>query len=444
MSEDGILLIEDDESGRMLSTTNLRRAGYLVDEAEDGRKGVELFDPIRHRVVITDLKMPNASGMEVLAHVLDASPTTPVIMITAYGSIELAVEAVKRGAFDFIAKPFNRDQLFLAVDRALEKRRLEEEARSLRNQIAGIEREIVYASDRMRVLVEMVDRIARTEVPVLITGEPGVGKELLARRIHARSARSAGPFVSVSCAAIGPEELETELFGGERGGCPCMGKLHQVDGGTLHLDEFVELSTAHQRKLLQVLDDAELEVPGGARRRLDVRLVCATSSDPRGAAASGDLRKDLLRRLDVVELSVPPLRTRPEDIRPLAQHFVRRLMQRDALTEEVATALESRPWLGNVRELENACERMVTLAPGDALRVADLPPPVPRGEARGSETGLGEWPPLPEDGLSLVDLEKQLIERVLELKGGNITHAAAYLRVPRHVLAYRMEKYGLR
>ena len=445
MPTETLLFVEDDDSGRELGLYNLRKAGYAVDGARDGAEGLRCFDPARHAMVITDLKMPGVSGLDVLREVKSRTPDTPVLVITAYGDVELAVAAMKAGAFDFIGKPFHREHLLLTIDRALERSRLREEVTLLKRQVAGVERPIVHRSATMARVLELADRVARSAAPVLITGESGTGKELIARRIHARSPRAAGPFVALSCAAIPGELLESELFGHTRGAFTGAlrqrpGRFRQADGGTLFLDEVAELSLPLQGKLLRVLQEHVVDAVGGdAPVPVDVRVIAATNKDP------GEMRSDLLYRLRVVEITLPPLRERRDDIPVLAHHFVARLAGgRDLeVPEAVLSDLSSRPWPGNVRELENACERAVILCDGDVLHSQDLPPreaPTAPGPAPN-----GEWlPEFPPGGLSLVDLEKRVIERVLALKRGNITQAAAYLRVPRHVLAYRMEKYGLR
>ncbi len=458
MSETAILFIEDDPAGREMGAFNLRRAGHEVDTAEDGKRGLELFDPRRHDLVITDLKMPGLPGTEVLREVKERSPETPVIVVTAYASVEGAVDAMKAGADDFIGKPFNRDHLLLAVDRALQRRRLAGQLRSLRIQASGVERPLVYASAAMERLARMTDRVAQSEATVLITGESGTGKELVARRIHVRSHRAEGPFVAVNCAAIPAELLESELFGHEKGAFTGasrarLGRFRQAAGGTLFLDEVGELPLALQSKLLRALQERAVDVVGSDQPvPVDLRVIAATNADLLALARDGRFREDLFYRLNVLELHVPALRERPEDIEVLAQHFVglhaggRDLTLPPALLAE----LRRRPWPGNVRELENACERLVILCAGDELALDDLPPrrgeasdPAPGAPAPGVGDFLDAWPPLPEEGLSLVDLEKRVVERVLRLKAGNVSAAARYLGVPRHILTYRMEKYGL-
>jgi DNA-binding NtrC family response regulator len=453
-----LLFVDDDESGRALSLYNLTTAGYAVDEAKDGRAALACFSPERHALVITDLRMPHLSGMEVLAQVKAQAPDVPVVVITAHGSVEVAVQAMRAGAYDFIEKPFGRDQLLLGVERALERRRLTLENRALRARASGIEREIVVASDAMHALLRTADRVARSDATVLITGESGTGKELVARRIHANSPRVEGPFVVVNCAAMPAELLESELFGHERGAYTGAvqaraGRFRRAAGGTIFLDEVSEISLPLQAKLLRVLQEHSVDVVGGDQPvAVDVRVVAATHQELPQRIAAGAFREDLYYRLNVVELKLPPLRERPDEIDLLARHFVARAAadRELRLSDELLAELRRHSWPGNVRELENACERLVVLCEGDTLRLEDLPPALLAARERAGQisaderSALEEWPPLPADGLSLVDLERRVIERALQLKGGNVSQTAAYLRIPRHVLAYRLEKHGIR
>jgi len=443
-----ILFIDDDAAGREVALFNLRKAGYEVAAASDGGGGLAAFAASPFDLVITDLKMPGISGMEVLRKLRVRAPEVPVLVITAFGNVETAVAAMKEGAYDFIGKPFHRDQLLLAVSKALERRRLAAENRDLRIRAAGVGREVVCASSAMRRLLELADRVAATDATVLITGESGTGKEVIARRIHVRSPRAEGPFVAVNCAAIPAELLESELFGHARGAFTGAvrdraGRFRQASGGTLFLDEVAEIPTSLQGKLLRALQEKAVDAVGeDAPVPVDARILAATNCDLSARIREGAFREDLYYRLNVVELNVPPLRERPEDIPPLVESFLAELAPgRDiAIPRVVMEELVRRPWPGNVRELKNACERLVVLCRGDEVSLADLPPP-PRVAG---EESIPEWPPLPPDGLSLVDLEKRVIERALRLKGGNITQAAAYLRIPRHILVYRLEKYGIR
>ena len=451
MSGETILFIEDDDSGRELGLYNLQKAGYVAEGASDGEAGLLRFDPERHALIITDVKMPGLSGLEVLRRVKERSPGTPVLVITAYADIDIAVSAMKAGAFDFLGKPFHREHLVLTVQKALEQGRMRREIERLKIRAAGVERPIVHKSAAMARALEIADRVAPSAASVLITGESGTGKELVARRIHVHSDRAAGPFVAVNCAAIPGDLLESELFGHLRGAFTGAvrdrpGRFRQAHGGTLFLDEIGELPLALQAKLLRALQERTIDVVGGdAPTPVDVRILAATNQDPHTLVAAGALRRDLLYRLNVVELLLPPLRERRDDIPPLVAHFVAHFAGgRDLdVPDAVLADLAARAWPGNVRELENACERAVLLCTGPALRLADLPPR-PR-EPEAEPQPAGDWlPALPEDGLSLVDLEKRVIERALQLKRGNVSQTAAYLRIPRHILVYRMEKYGLR
>ena len=446
-----ILFVEDDQAGRELGEFNLRRAGYTVDACATGEAGIEAFDANRHTLVITDLRLPGGSGLDVLRAVKQQAPNVPVLIITAYGNVDVAVEAMKAGAYDFIGKPFNRDHLLFTVERALESASLRAEVTELRRRASGVERHVVARSAAMQRVLEVTDRVARSEATVLVTGETGTGKELIARRIHARSARAEGPFVAVNCAAMPADLLESELFGHEKGAFTGatkarLGRFRQATGGSIFLDEVGELPRALQGKLLRVLQERVVDVVGAdAPVAVDVRVVAATNQDLAEQVASGTFREDLLYRLNVVEIRVPPLRERPEDIEPLTRHFVEQSGRgRDVeLTDEVLAALQRRRWPGNVRQLENACERLVLLSPDGTLRASDLPTVSERDSAPPPLGELNEWPPLPESGLDLVDLEKRVIERALAFKAGNITQTARYLGVPRHVLVYRMSKYGI-
>jgi len=449
-----ILFIDDDRAGREVALFNLRKAGFEVEAASDGTEGLSAFSPEKFDLVITDVKMPGVSGIEVLRRIRKTSPDVPVLVITAFGNVETAVEAMKEGAYDFIGKPFHRDQLLLAVEKALERKRLASEVRDLRVRASGVERDIVGASPAMKRVLAMADRVARTDATVLITGESGTGKEAVARRVHVRSPRAEKAFVAVNCAAIPSELLESELFGHARGAFTGavrdrLGRFRQAGGGTLFLDEIGEMPLPLQAKLLRVLQEKVVDEVGGDKPiPVDVRILVATNRDLLERIREGTFREDLYYRLNVVEIRVPPLRERPEDIPPLVEHFMKELSPDRGISVpgEVMEALTARPWPGNVRELKNACERMVILCRGEEVSGEDLPPipAVPRSNGTTGEGFAEEWPPLPPGGLSLVDLERKVIERALRLKGGNITQAAVYLNVPRHILVYRIEKYGIR
>jgi DNA-binding NtrC family response regulator len=449
-----ILFIDDDKAGREVALFNLRRAGYEITSAEDGQEGLSLFSPEKFDLVITDVKMPGISGIEVLRRIKKQAPEIPVLVITAFGNVETAVEAMKNGAYDFIGKPFQRDQLLLSVERALERRHLATEVRELRIRASGVEREIVGSSSAMKRLLEIADRVSRTDAGILITGESGTGKEAIARRIHVHSHKAEGPFVAVNCAAIPGELLESELFGHAKGAFTGavkdrLGRFRQAQGGTLFLDEIGEIPLSLQGKLLRALQEKLVDAVGGdAPISVDVRIVAATNKDLQSRIRAGSFREDLYYRLNVVEVHVPSLRERSEDIPDLVLHFVGELAEGRDLTvpPRVMEELMHRPWPGNVRELKNACERMVILCDGNEVSLEDLPAPSDRlrPEMAPFPGGMGDLPSLPPDGLSLLDLEKKVIESALRIKNGNMTQTAAFLRIPRHVLIYRLEKYGIR
>ncbi|MCC6522214.1 MAG: sigma-54-dependent Fis family transcriptional regulator [Polyangiaceae bacterium] len=451
-----VLLVEDDRAGREVAVFNLRGAGYDVDAEENGTRAAAVFNPVRHAVVITDLRLPGLDGMGVLRAVQARAPEVPVILVTAFADLETAVAAMRLGAQDFVPKPFGREELLLRVERALERAALRADLRALRAAGGGVERAMVVASPAMSRVLEICDRVAPTAITVLVTGETGTGKELIARRLHARSRRARRPFVVVNCAAIPPALIESELFGHAVGSFTGAvrerpGRFRQAHGGTIFLDEIGELPRAVQGRLLRVLQDGVVDVLGADRAvEVDVRVVAATHRDLVELVALGQFRADLLYRLKVVDIALPPLRERLEEVEPLVRHFVAELSEgRElAVPEDVIAALRGRAWPGNVRQLHNVCERLVTLCEGDRLVAAQLPAEpavasVPTHPSRLPEA-CRDWPPLPEDGLSLVDLERRVIERVLAGQHGNLNLAARYLRVPRHVLANRVAKYGIR
>src|SRR5512143_2761547 len=347
-----ILFIDDDPAGREVALFNLRKAGYEVTAAEDGAVGLSAFAASPFDLVITDLKMPGIPGIEVLRQVRGRSPEVPVLVITAFGNVETAVTAMKEGAYDFIGKPFHRDQLLLAVEKALERRRLASEVRALKIRASGVGRDIVCLSPAMKKVLEVADRVAATEATVLIMGESGTGKEVVARRIHVMSPRAEGPFVAVNCAAIPGDLLESELFGHARGAFTGavrdrIGRFRQAARGTLFLDEIGEMPLPLQVKLLRALQEKVVDAVGGdIPIRVDVRIVVATNRDLPERIREGAFREDLYYRLNVVELRVPPLRERPEDIPALVDRFMRELAQgRElAVPPQVMEQLTNRPW----------------------------------------------------------------------------------------------------
>jgi len=444
-----VLLIDDDLSLRDVVSFILTDAGHEVAIAANGDAGVAAFDANPPDLVLTDLKMPGRDGMDVLRHVRDADPSVPVIMFTAYGTVEQAVEAMQLGAFTYLLKPFNRDEMLLTVERALHSRELEADNSRLRRVLRESPGTppFLYASSAMAALVERLGLVADAEVNVLVTGESGVGKELVARALHDMSPRADGPFVTVNCGAIPETLVESELFGHKRGAFTgahrdAPGRMRAADGGTLFLDEIGEIPLTSQAKLLRSLETRTVDPVGGdGAVSSDFRLVSATNIDLVSAVADGRFREDLYYRLNVMPLHVPPLRERLDDIPLLWDHFTElHAGCRIPSTPELMTELSHRPWPGNVRELKNFNQRLVVLRGDDQLGVEDL---AHCGESPTRTEGDLPLGPLPADGLSLKEMEREIIRRALVMHDGNKSRTATYLGVPRHVLIYRVEKYGL-
>lgn len=480
-----VLLIDDDHNLREVVSFILQKAGHEVLTAADGDEGIARCNAEEPDLVLTDIRLPGRDGLEVLRHVREpgrAAPP-PVIVLTAYGTVEQAVEAMRLGAHSYLLKPFNRDELRLTIEQALRARALEADNRTLRRLLKEKARALplVYASASMARLVRQIQQVATADVSVLITGESGVGKELVARALHDFSPRWDRPFVAVNCGAIPATLMETELFGHARGAftgaqAAAIGRIRAAAGGTLLLDEIGELPLVLQPKLLRVLETKMVDPVGGPRAvPVDFRLLAATNVDLEAAAREGRFREDLFYRLEVVRLHVPPLRERPEDIPLLWEHFTRE-HGGVAVTSspELLRRLAERPWRGNVRELINLSHRLLLMREGDRLTEKDLaraeamagersvrtPAPIidrreavhDPGAAAGQPAGAPAacpvdpraalYPaPLPAGGLSLPALEREVITRALARFDGNKSKAAAYLGVPRHVLIYRLEKY---
>ena len=443
-----ILVIDDDTSLRRVLEYNLQEEGYAVLTAADGTAGMALFAEAQPELVITDLKMPGMSGFEVLAAVKAQSAETPVIVITAFGAVETAVEAMKGGAYDYITKPFNRDELKLLVRNALKLRGLSQENRRLKEELAEQTdfRHIVGISRVMEQVFVVVRKVADTEATVLLTGESGTGKELVARSIHLQSGRRTAPFVAINCAAIPRDLLESELFGHVRGAFTGAvrdrtGRFQAAGGGTLFLDEVGELPLDLQPKLLRALQEREVMPVGGTSpQKLDVRVIAATNADLDEAIADGTFREDLYYRLAVIPLHLPPLRERREDIPVLVRHFAAKHGGKDIIfPPEVLEILAGYHWPGNVRELENTVERLLIMRSGDVIGLADLPEKMRDGAVGGGSKVVN----LPPDGYPLEQLEREVVVEALERNDWNQTQAARFLRIPRHTLIYRMEKYAI-
>lgn len=448
-----ILLVDDDESLRWVVQTQLEENGYEVTPAADGLQAWQEMENAPPSLVLTDLKMPGFSGMELMSRIRGEYPDVPVILFTAFGSISGAVAAMKAGAFDYLAKPVDYDELILTVGRALEHSRLVEEVQNLRTSLDrkyGFE-SIIGRSKRLLAVLDMAARAARSNSTILISAETGTGKELLAHAIHQNSSRAQQPFVTINCGAIPHELLESELFGHVKGAftgamAHRRGKVEMADQGTLFLDEIGEMPLDLQVKLLRLIQQGEVAKLGAETPlKVSVRIIAATHRNLQAMVEDETFRQDLYYRLAVIPLELPPLRDRLDDIPELVQHFfVQAKLKAERpqllLPADVLSRFQHYTWPGNVRELENVIERIVVLAQGDEITVADLPDFLRRERPALDALHLDLAP----TGISLESVEKELIQRAMEKFGGNQTHAARYLDISRKALIYRMEKYGLR
>jgi DNA-binding NtrC family response regulator len=444
-----ILLVDDDASVRRVLQFKLEKKGFAVETAANGADALRQLKKQPFDLLLSDIRMPEMDGLQLLEQANEVQPKIKVILITAHATVAQAVQAVKLGAFDYITKPFEDDELFVAIDKALEFEKLEEENKKLRGRLQKVEsdKRLIGASRPFRELKSLIRKIADTDATILITGESGTGKEIVARTIHQESSRSEREFVAVNCAAIPKELIESELFGHVKGAFTGAvkdkkGKFEQADGGTLLLDEIGELATDLQAKLLRVLQENVVEPVGGEfRRDVDVRLIASSNVDLRDKVKAGTFRDDLFYRLNVVPLHVPSLREREEDVPLLAREFVRKYAPKEEinLDNELIEALMRHSWPGNVRELENLIARMVILRKGDTLNKKDLPDDFGTFDPRRRVAENSQ----PDEQISLEEVEKQMIRDALAKTGWNKSKAAKRLNIPRHVLIYRLKKYGL-
>jgi DNA-binding NtrC family response regulator len=452
MNRNLIVVVDDDSSVRRVLKMQLEEAGYEVALAGDGEEARGVIDERRPKLVITDLRMPCSDGLDLLRHIREGLQETTVIIITAFASVDTAVAAMKAGAYDYTSKPIDYDALVLAVHRAMERQNLLEEVRNLRSALDGRYgfENIVGRSKALLRVLEMASRVAQHDSTVLIRGETGTGKELLARAIHHNSRRRALPFITINCGAIPKDLIESELFGYTRGAfsgayAAKSGRIEMADGGTLFLDEVGELLVEMQVKLLRLLQHGEIDKVGStATRTVDVRVIAATNRNLQAMIEDGTFREDLYYRLAVVPLELPPLRERRDDIAELAQHLFRKHKERHGLhslrlSTSVMSHLSRHRWPGNVRELENLVERLVVLAVGEDITDADLPSEF-RMTSHSRDSFLLE---LPEEGISLEAVERELLVRALEKFNWNQTQAARYLDISRRTLIYRIEKHRL-
>ena len=443
-----ILLVDDDVNLSKVLAHQLKKQHAQVYVANSGKEGLQLFRENEVDVVLTDIQMPDLSGLEVLHEIRKTDKQVVVIMITAYGSIEGALEACRLGADDYITKPFGQEQLTFLIEKNVRLRRLQQENVELRHQL--VERysfsNLVAESSAMKEVLRVAMQVAHSDATVLIQGESGTGKEIIAKAIHLNSPRKDKPFVVVNCPSIPENLLESELFGHVRGAFTGavkdrVGKFQLANGGTLFLDEIGDLRLELQAKLLRVLQEREIERVGDSRPiPVDVRIIAATNRDLLELVREGRFREDLYYRLSVVPITLPPLRERKEEIPYLVDFFLRRFApdRRFEIDPEFIRLLENYPWPGNVRELENVIERAVVLSTENRLTAASLPPHIlasvpPAREAQEGEAGH----------VSLEEVERRTIEAALEKARGNKSRAARLLKIPRHVLLYRMKKLGL-
>ncbi|MBW4027963.1 sigma-54-dependent transcriptional regulator [Acidipila rosea] len=452
MTPNRILVVDDDVSLRRIMKMQLEEAGYQVDLASDGQQAYEMLREQKHQLVISDLNMPTSGGIDLLRRISEDDLQTTLIIITAFGTVETAVRAMKMGAYDYVTKPLDFEALTLVVNRAMERQSLLEEVRNLRlalDQKYGFESIVGRSKALLRVL-DQAARVAPHDTTVLIQGETGTGKELLARAIHHNSRRKNKPFITINCGAIPRDLVESELFGYTRGAftgatMDRAGKIELADNGTLFLDEIGELPLEAQVKLLRVLQQGEISKIGSSHPvKVNVRVIAATHRNLSSMIEDENFREDLYYRLAVVPLHLPPLRERKEDIPELVEHMFRKIRERHGLNSvslgaSVMPHLLAYRWPGNLRELENMIERLLVLAPRDEIGVADLPEEVRKSRPSSSALLLD----LPDNGISLEGVERELIVRALERSGGNQTQAARYLDISRRTLAYRMEKHGL-
>lgn len=450
-----ILILDDEKNYLLVLQAILEDEGYAITALDDPRLGMAFLEESEVDVVITDMKMPGLSGEEVLDRVRKDYPHIPVMIMTAFGSIDNAVEAMKCGAFDYITKPFSNEELLLSVSKAMKLARAEQKNCLLRqslNQQFG-KHHILGKSKAIREVLALMDRVAPSKSSVLITGESGTGKELIARGIHASSDRKDNPFISVNCMSFNPGVLESELFGHEKGSftgavARKRGRFEQAHNGTLFLDEIGELSSDLQVKLLRVLQERSLERVGGTETiQVDFRLLSATNKDLKKEVEEGRFREDLFYRLNVVHIAVPPLRERREDISLLAAHFLLTYARENKMAEKMLTtkavqAMDAYEWPGNVRQLQNVIERSVVLSPHSSIDLDDLP-----AEVRDEETQLKSAVDLLPSEINLAEtlekIEAALIRRALVQTRFVKVKAAELLSISKSLLQYKLKKYGI-
>jgi two-component system response regulator HydG len=444
-------VVDDEESHRIMLRAVLQEEGYEVAEAADGPEAIRALEQEPFDLILLDIRMPGMDGIEALMEIRKISPYVPVLMMTAYASVKTAVDALKAGAFEYLIKPLDIDELKILIDKALEHYHLREENLALKERL-GDRFDFSKMIGKSRKMVELFDllaQVAPTDATVLILGESGTGKELVANALHHNSPRASQPFIKVSCAALPETLLESELFGHERGAFTGAvarreGRFWSAHRGSIFLDEVGEMSTTTQTKLLRVLQEKEFEPLGSTRTmKVDARVIAATHKDLEKEVREGRFREDLFYRLNVVPVSIPPLRERKEDLPSLAAHFLalyREKNQKEVkeISSKAMDLLVRYEWPGNIRELENCMERAVIVARGEMITPADLPPQIQALSGGKEDQGI-----LFPSGISLQDAEKALILKTLEDTGGNRSRAAEILGINRRTLQIKLKEYGI-
>ncbi len=445
-----VLVVDDEAAIREAIRMTLEYEGYRVDEARSGQEGIDRAMKIPYDAILLDIKMPVLDGIEVLENLARQRVGSPVVMVSGHGDVHTAVECTKKGAFDFLEKPLNRDRLLLAVRNAIRQGKLEDENQEFREKQEK-EYQIVGDSEPVRKLRAQIERAAPTKATVLIEGESGTGKELVARQIHVASSRASMPFVQVNCAAIPEELIESELFGHEKGSFTGAvrkqtGKFVAADGGTIFLDEIADMSLRTQAKVLRVLQEGEVEPVGAATVvEVDVRVIAATNKDLREEIRKGTFREDLYYRLNVIPIETPPLRDRAEDLPLLADHFAKLFSEEHnykpkSFTSSARRALVEAPWRGNVRELRNLVERLVVMCPSETIDVTDLPPELFRGSEEIVSAAM--------KASTLQDFkdqaERAFILSKLRENGWNVSRTAEAIDTPRSNLYKKIEQYNIK
>ncbi len=447
-----ILVADDDDSLRRVLEFQLQEAGYGVIAVSNGAQALEFFSGDDFDCVITDWRMPQLSGLEFIQRAGVIRSETPIIVITAFGDVETAVQAMRSGAFDFITKPYDRQAILMTVEKALKYGAILAENRRLRRLVHEDFRleNVVGTSEKMRKVLETVERVSKTDVTVLIEGESGTGKELIAKGIHFSGARRDKPFIAINCAAIPENLIEAELFGYKRGAFTganyeSKGKFEEANHGTLFLDEIGAMPVAMQTRLLRVLQEQEITRLGeNTVRKIDVRIIAATNENLADLIKENTFREDLYYRLAVVPVKLPALRERREDIPLLTEHFlkkssVKHKIKQLKLEREVFGAFYNYAWLGNVRELENVIERMIVLSDGDSLTHEDVPENIKNLQSPSENL----WFSLPAEPIDLEAVECEIIREALKRFDGNQSQTARYLGITRSALIYRMQKFNL-